>query len=80
MQYNNQSYLSYGEERLKDIAWMVSHCKTDSKREGIGTFFLNISLNFATNGPYFMSNDALPPNIYHIPSLLDLDIISLKNY
>ena len=44
--YNNPNLDSisiYGQDRLKDIAWMVSHCKTDSLREGIVTHLREVT-------------------------------------
>ena len=37
------SDLPYGQNRSKDIIWIVSHCKTDSLRENIVSYLKNVT-------------------------------------
>ena len=43
--YDNKTISIYKAERSKDIAWMVSHCKTESKREQIVSHLREVNEN-----------------------------------
>ena len=45
LSYDNTTAVIYKAERSKDIAWMVSHCKTESKREQIVSHLREVNEN-----------------------------------